>query len=353
MKVGLFSELQCPPDKSVPQAYDDLVEEAVIADQSGFGTYWLAELHFVRDFSVMAAPQLVAATMAAKTRRLRLGIAVFLLPVHHPLRLAEEAATLDILSDGRLDFGAGRGHPFTRVYEGFEVPASESRQRFDECLEIVRRAWTEPRLTYRGKFNSFDDFELLPKPLQKPHPPIYIGVGSPESFLSAGDKGYNLLCPAQVIPLPALKEMIAGYRERARGAGHPLASLRVAMLLPVFVAENQKEAESVPRTSFMRYYETAGRIGAEFIRRQGLSEQFKIYEGIGSFIGSMSYERLLRDHAVVGEPASVRERLAALGEEFGLDEIVAWVNMGGLDHEKIVSSMKLLGEKVIPYLVKI
>lgn len=350
MKLGLFSELQCPPHKPVPRAYDDLIEEAVIADEAGFSTYWLAELHFTREMSVMPAPQLVAATIAARTRRLRLGVAVFLVPIHHPLRLAEEAATLDILSGGRLDFGAGRGHPFTRVYEGFGVPASESRQRFEEGLEIVRRAWTEPRLTFKGKFHSFDDFEVVPKPIQKPHPPIYVGAGSEDSFLSAGENGYRLLCPAQIIPLPALKEMLAGYRDQARRAGHSADVLRVSMVLPVFVAEKQKDAESIPRSAIMSFYQTAGRLTHGFMQRQGLSEQFRVYEQVERFMESLNYERVLSDHAAIGEPMAVRERLMALGEELGLDEIVAWANMGGLDHDQVLTSMRLIGEKVIPHL---
>ncbi len=347
MDVGLFSELQCPPDKPVAEAYREIVEQGELADQLGFHSFWLAELHFTRDFSVMPAPQLVASAIAARTRRLRLGIGVHILPVHHPLRLAEEGATLDILSNGRFDFGAGRGHPFTRVYEGFAVPFDESRQRFDECLEIVRRAWTEPSVTYKGNFFSFDDLEVVPKPVQKPHPPIYIGAVSSGSFLSAGEHGYNVMCPAQVTPLPVIKEMLEGYRERAR---HSPSAPRVSLLLPLFVAQNRKDAESIPRSSIMSYYETIGRLMVQLMRRKGLPEQFKVYDQVSGFMKELTYERVLSDYAVCGEPAAVCERLLQLGEELKLDEILAWINIGGLSHEQVSASMRLMAERVLPHL---
>ncbi|HTW89066.1 MAG TPA: LLM class flavin-dependent oxidoreductase [Candidatus Binataceae bacterium] len=347
MDVGLFSELQCPPGKPVPEAYREIVEEAELADQLGFRSLWLAELHFTRDFSVMPAPQLVAAAIAARTRRLRLGIGVYILPTHHPLRLAEEAATLDILSNGRFDFGAGRGHPFTRVYEGFAVPSDESRQRFDECLEIVKRAWTEPSVTYKGKFFSFDDLEVVPKPLQKPYPPIYVGAVSPGSFLSAGEHGYNVMVPAQVTPLPLIKELLASYRDRLP---NPSSPPRASLLLPMFVAKNRKDAESLPRESIMSYYEISGRLMAQLAQRKGLPEQFKAYDQVGGFMKDLTYERVLSDYAVFGEPAEVCDRLLQLREELELDEILAWINIGGLSHELVSASMRLMAEQVLPHL---
>ncbi|MBF6568819.1 MAG: LLM class flavin-dependent oxidoreductase [Candidatus Binataceae bacterium] len=350
MDVGIFSELQCASDLAITTAYRQIIDQAELADQIGFRSMWLAELHFTRAFSVMPAPQLVAAAIAARTRRLRLGIGVYILPVHHPLRLAEEAAALDILSEGRLEFGAGRGHPFTRVYEGFGVPADQSRERFDECLEIVRRAWTEPRLSFKGKFHSFENVELVPKPVQKPYPPIHVGAVSPPSFISAGEQGFNVMCPAQVVPVPAIKEMIASYRDAARRAGHPQSSLRVSLLLPVFVARTRAEAEEIPRHGIMSYYEATGRLMQELLRERGLSDQFTVYNRVNEFMGSLTYEGVLRNHAVFGEPEAVRDRLIEMRDELGLDEVLAWIDIGGIDHEAVTTSMKLMADKVLPHL---
>jgi alkanesulfonate monooxygenase SsuD/methylene tetrahydromethanopterin reductase-like flavin-dependent oxidoreductase (luciferase family) len=347
MDVGLFSELQCPREKPVAEAYREIVAEGELADRLGFRSLWLAELHFTRDFSVMPAPQLIAAAIAARTRRLRLGIGVHILPVHHPLRLAEECAALDILSGGRFDFGAGRGHPFTRVYEGFGIANDESRERFDECLTIVRRAWTEPSTTFKGRFFSFDEIEVVPKPVQQPHPPIYVGAVSPASFLSAGENGFNIMCPAQVTPIPVLKEMLTSFRERAR----KLPSLpRASLLLPVFVAKTREQAESIPRDSIMSYYEVTGRLMAQLFERKGLPEQFKAYDQVGGFMKDLTYEKVLREFAVFGEPAAVRDRLLSLRDELKLDEVLAWMNIGGLDHKQVSASMKLMADEVLPHL---
>ena len=349
MDIGLFSELQCPLEKPVAAAYRDAVAEGELADQLGFRTLWLAELHFTREFSVMPAPQMVAAAIAARTRRLRLGIGVHILPVHHPLRLAEEGAALDLLSDGRYDFGAGRGHPFTRVYEGFGVPEAESRARFDECLAVVQRAWTESSFTHRGKFFSFEEVELVPKPLHKPHPPIHIGAVSPASAATAGDHAFNVICPAHVAPLPAIKERLATYRDHLR-ASAPDAATRVALLMPLYVAKTRALAESIPRASIMSYYEITDRLMGRLVQSKGLPEQFAVYNQVGSFMQGLNYERVLRDFAIIGEPAEVCDRMLRLRDELGLDEFIAWVNMGGLGHEQVCASMRLIAEQVMPKL---
>jgi len=141
MKFGLFYQLPCAPDQSEPTRYSETVEQVIHADELGFDTAWLAELHFFRPFSIMPAPLIVATAIAQRTRRIRLGTGVSLLPFHHPLRLAAEAATVDILSGGRLELGVGRG-TIAVHFQGFNVSREESRERFEESLEIIGRAWT-------------------------------------------------------------------------------------------------------------------------------------------------------------------------------------------------------------------
>src|SRR6202050_3121350 len=135
VKFGLFYQLPCAPDQSEPARYNETVEQVILADEIGFDTAWLAELHFFRPFSIMPAPLIVATAIAQRTKRIRLGTGVSLLPFHHPLKLAAEAAVVDILSDGRLDLGVGRG-TIAVHFQGFDVPRDESRERFEEALEI-------------------------------------------------------------------------------------------------------------------------------------------------------------------------------------------------------------------------
>src|SRR5881409_3269266 len=171
MGFGLFTEFQCPAGMREAAAFDESMAQMRAAEDLGFDAVWLAEIHFQKDRSVLASPLVVAAALATWTRRVKIGIAVQVLPLSHPLRLAEDAATVDQLSKGRLDFGVGRsglpGH-----YQGFNIPYSESRERFLETLEILKMAWTEERFSYKGRFFEFNDVCIMPKPHQRPHPPF-------------------------------------------------------------------------------------------------------------------------------------------------------------------------------------
>src|SRR5213595_2794920 len=156
MEFGLFTEFQCPAGMSEAAAFDESMAQMKAAEDLGFDAVWLAEIHFQKDRSVLSSPLVVAAALAACTRRIKIGIAVQVLPLSHPLRLAEDVATVDHLSKGRLEFGIGRsglpGH-----YQGFNIPYSESRERFLEALEILRKAWTQERFPHAGQFWQFND----------------------------------------------------------------------------------------------------------------------------------------------------------------------------------------------------
>src|SRR5881398_4033918 len=173
MEFGCFTEFASPPGVREAAAFDESLDQMKAAEEMGFDAVWLAEIHFQKDRSVLAAPLIIASALAACTRRVKIGIAVQVLPLSHPLRLAEDVATVDHLTKGRLEFGVGRsglpGH-----YQGFNIPYSESRQRFLETLEILIKAWTQDRFSYAGKHFHFQDVCIMPKPYQKPHPPMRI-----------------------------------------------------------------------------------------------------------------------------------------------------------------------------------
>src|SRR6202022_2330134 len=149
----------------------------------------LGELHFEPRRSMLSAPLSIASAIAARTRRMKIGIAVQVLPLCHPLRLAEEAATVDQVSRGRLIFGGGRSGVVS-THDAYQVPYDESRERFAEILDIVKRAWTEPRFSYAGKYHSFDNVACAPKPYQKPLPEIRIAASTPDTFAAIGALGY-------------------------------------------------------------------------------------------------------------------------------------------------------------------
>jgi alkanesulfonate monooxygenase SsuD/methylene tetrahydromethanopterin reductase-like flavin-dependent oxidoreductase (luciferase family) len=210
MKFSLFYEIPCAPSQSPSQRYEETLAQIELADELGFDTAWLAELHFHRPLSIMSAPLLVAAALARRTRRIRLGIAVNVLPLHHPIRCAEEAATLDVLSGGRMEFGAGRG-ALAMHFEGFNIPQSEASERFLEGLEVIKKAWAEESFSFEGKYLTIDELSVVPKPVQRPHPPIRVACNSLETFQRMGQLGYPIFAGPVVVPMAA-------------GGGRPLAA---------------------------------------------------------------------------------------------------------------------------------
>ena len=184
MRFGFFDQLPCPSGFSEPQRYRDFTAQIELGDALGFDTAWLGEIHFNRAFSILADPLMVLAAAAQRTTRIRLGTAVTLLPLHNPIKIAEEAATADILSNGRLEFGVGRGVAYQ--YPGYGIPLEESRERFEEALDFIVQAWMNEPFSFEGKFFRARDLSVVPKPLQSPHPPVRVAANSPDTFPFSG-----------------------------------------------------------------------------------------------------------------------------------------------------------------------
>ena len=176
---------------------------------------WLGELHFSRGFSILADPLMVLAAAAQRTSRIRLGTAVTLLPLHNPVKIAEEAAICDILSDGRLEFGVGRGTAPLH-YAGYDIPQEESRERFDEALDFIIGAWTNETFSFDGKYFRARELTLVPRPLQQPHPPVRIAANSPDTFPFAARRRFPIFATPMINPPDKLKEGLAVYREGRR-----------------------------------------------------------------------------------------------------------------------------------------
>src|SRR5580704_1184208 len=211
-EFGMFHEFQCPAGVSQPEAFAESFEQVEAAERWGLDAMWLAEIHVAPDRSVCAAPLTIASAIAARTKRMKIGTGVQVLPLCHPLRLAEEAATVDQISHGRLIFGVGRSG-FPRTYEAYGVPYGESRERFAETLEILKRAWTEPKFSYHGKFYSFDNVALTPKPYQKPWPEIRIAANSADTFPAIAKLGHPVFVAVRLGTIEELGPNIAAYRK--------------------------------------------------------------------------------------------------------------------------------------------
>src|SRR5712664_33260 len=262
MRFGLFFQAPERAGETHAQRFTEMLELATLADSLGFDVAWLAEIHFGAAFSLLSTPLMAVPAIAQRTKRIRVGTAVTLLPLHHPLACAEQAATADILSGGRLEFGVGRGS-IPSQFHGFRVPVAENRARFDEALEIIRLAWTRERFSYRGEFYQVEDLAVVPRPVQRPHPPIRVAVHTAESFAHIGDLGLPIYSGTTTTPLPQLREYMALYRAHFSAAGHAWQNDQMALMCPGHVGTTPSAARDAMRPGVLKYYKNIERIFAQ------------------------------------------------------------------------------------------
>jgi len=264
------------------------------------------------------------------------------LPLCHPLRLAEESATVDQISRGRLMMGVGRSGN-ARAYAAYGVPYSESRERFYETLEVLKLAWTQPSFSYEGKFLKFDEARAVPRPYQQPHPPIRIAGASEDTFPVLGKLGYPLFVAVRSGSLVGLAPDLKAYREAYKAAGHP-GKGDVHLRLTLHVAETDALAREQAEPSIMLGYRKliTQLEGSPNNRRRAELEEVR----------TITYADVLRDKVVIGGPDYVAGRLRQLQEELGIDGILAELNFGGtVPSEQMMQSLRLLCQEVRPRLV--
>jgi len=338
VEIGFFTEFEWRPGAGEGQAFDDSLAQVTAAEELGYDAVWLAELHFQKERSVLSSPLVVGAAIAARTKRVRIGLAVQILPLSHPLRLAEDVATLDHLSKGRLDFGVGRsGLP--SQYAGFNIPLEESQARFNETLEVILKAWREDRFTHQGKYFQFHDVCAVPKPYQKPHPPLRVAAVTEETYAAVGRMGLPVLLAVRTSSISELKRYVGGYHAGWREAGHPGRG-EVGVIVPVYVADTERKAREDTEASAMHFYRSVGDALLAGPRR-----------AVGERLRRMSFDEVLKDFALFGTPERVTERLLDLREAIGYTKLAVWMNVGSrVPHERVLASMRLFAERVAPRL---
>ena len=345
-EFGLFHEFQRRAGQSDAEAFAESFAQVDAAERWGLDVVWLAELHFLPERSVVSAPLVVASAIAARTRRLKIGIAVQVLPLCHPLRLAEEVATLDHISQGRLIFGVGRSG-FPRTYEAYGVSYAESRERFAEVFEILKRAWSDERFSFEGSFYKFRNITLVPRPLQKPYPPLRIAATSPDTYPAIGAMGLPIFVAVRLGTIEELGPNIAAYREAYRAAGHA-GQGQVYLRVPIYVGETEASARADPEHSIMPFYRTLGAQIEDSATRAGARAIEQRAER-GQALQTIGYADVLRDKVIVGTPDSVTKRLQELIGKLGLNGVLAELNCGGLvANDKFMRSLQLMCEEVAP-----
>ena len=372
MEFGVFHQFPSLPGRSDADTFAEAFGKIDAAEELGLDVIWLSELHFDPQRSVLSAPLSIASAIAARTRRIKIGTAVQVLPLCHPLRLAEEGATVDQISRGRLIFGVGRsGLP--RTYEDYGVSYAESRDRFAEVLEIVKQAWSQPAVNYDGKYYSFHNIAVTPKPYQQPYPPIRIAAASPDTYPAVGARGLPILINARLGTFsefaPAVREYreaykaafvnprlgsfsefapaVREYREAYEAAGYR-GKGQVYLRVPTYLAETEDRARAEPQESLMHFVREAIARLKDSISRPGT----RAIEGRAQRLQrleNLTYDEALQGQVLIGTPASVIERLRDLQDELDLDGILAELNTGGLiPHAKVMSAMRLLCAEVMP-----
>lgn len=335
MEFGVFYQIPCGEHQTPAGRYADAMAQVQLADALGYDMAWLAELHFARRFSVMPAPLLMAAALSQTTERIMLGTAVNLLPLHHPLRIAEEVATLDVLSGGRAVFGIGRGSN-PNHYRGYGIPIAERNDRFVEGLDLALRAWTEEELDYQGKFYHAAGIRLEPKPIQQPYPPVYIASNGADTFPLVGRLGHSILVTPMIITVPGVSSGLAAYREALAEHGHNPSAVKVVVNVPVYVGETAASAKAGFAPTVNNYLGTL----------RGMQNNSR-----GSSRASqLSYDDIYDELGAVGTPQQVIERLEWFNELYHPQEFMCWFNIGGmLTNAEVGRSMQLFAEEVIPH----
>lgn len=349
MEYGVFNlpTFHPEPDQDSAAFYQSLREQARRAQQLGFGSFWLAEHHFHGFGGMLPSPQIVMPALADEAPRLRVGTAVALLPFHHPLRLAEDYATVDALTGGRLEFGVGLG--FLKLEaDNLDAPLATARERFQEHLAIILRAWTSPQLDYDGQFHQYHGLRILPKPVQRPHPPVWIAAtATPESFRWSGEHGYRMMVIGHLHDVPDLKERITLYREAYRAAGHPPEGERVLAAYHTYTSPNAADVRRVGARG-MEIYSASSAQAREWAGMASTEAVFAAHAPVLQRMRQLTYDDLqARSRLIIGEPAACRERILYLQEELGLTDLVFLFALGSLTYDELLRSMDRFADLVL------
>ncbi|PYM12953.1 MAG: hypothetical protein DMD81_22540 [Candidatus Rokuibacteriota bacterium] len=345
MHFGLFVE-EMRQGVNQATAFDDAFELADMAESWGIDCVWLGEIHFTPSRSVISASLLVASSIATRTKRLHIGTAVQVLPLNHPLRIAEEAATLDQISKGRLEFGIGRSG-VVRTYDVYGVPYGESQARFHEALSIIRQAWLGEPFGFEGQFYHFANATVSPRPYQVPHPPIRMATTSLETFSIAGRAGLSIFVGLRATELSDLQTQLAAYRQAWREsdqAGEPSVYLRI----PVYAAKTEKAAIEEPRESITKFFRRQSELARAAVGRAGAGPaDRRAFQA--ERMANLSYEDILARKVAFGTPDQLVDRLTELTTQLGIDGILMEPNSGGfIPRELERESLRLVAHEVLP-----
>jgi len=349
MEFGVLNFFEHPAGgKTEHRVFKEQLETLRVAEEAGFDYIWTPEHHFT-EYGFCASPMLTLAAMASVTKRVRLGSAVVVLPFNDPVRVAEEGAMVDLMSDGRLDLGVGRG--FQPVeFRGFGIDQAKSHEMFDEALQIIERAWTQETVAFKGRHFNIEEHEVRPKPIQQPHPPIWLASITAPSFEMAGTRGYNLLCT--LVPgfhSAITAEYLRTYRRALRSKGHDPEKKSIGAVCMVYCGETTEQARQDFGGPVLWYFRQMENYIAAHSAENPVAS-YEEYEKIKRFAHNVHWDELLNARAIVcGDPTACIRQIEEMRDEHGFTQLICWTRLSGLDHRKVLRSLELMSQHVLPH----
>lgn len=345
MEFGVMNLFPYAKGKTEKEVLNEALEEFMYAEELGFDTVWFAEHHF-SEYGILGNPLVFAAMLAAKTKRIRIGTAVMILPFYHPLRLAEDAALVDLISGGRLDLGIGRGYQ-PKEFEGFGIHPSESRGRFNETVEILEQAWTQEEVNFKGDFFQYEGVPIHPKPVQKPHIPLRFAAVSNDTFELMGRAGRPIMTSPNFTPMHIIKNNFDIYKNSLIENGYNPADYKFPLAQQIHIKHSSQEAKMVAVKNSKEYYNLLasllpGSKGEEVV------DDYKFFQKSQKLVESISLEEIERNGGNFGTPQEAIERIKYLHEVVGVNQYICWFNFGQIGHLETMKTMELFAKEVMP-----
>ena len=348
MRFGIYAEMQTAPGKSHSDMTWEILHQIEHADQVGFDVYSVIDHHFFQKFSISANPLALFCAAAQRTERIRFRVALITLPLENPMRLAGQVAEADILTRGRLECGLGRGHAW--LFGPSNVPLEESRPRYDEAVEILIRAWTTDKMSYAGRFYKVQDLTVVPKPRQKPHPPLFTGGTSDITYQMAGQRGWGILVPP-LLPWGVLEKPLEIYKKACADHGH---QPNIVYIRPVYLDEDEKqirkEVEGALHNFLAFNASPVESLQGEAMKAELRAKGYGFYaSGALESLTKLTYEEFVgQEIGFIGTPEKVIRQIRNLQAKGGIGELAIVSNFGGLEHWKSIKTQQLFAERVMP-----
>ena len=334
MKFGIYSSIADPPaGEHLDRAVDEVIEEAQLAEEAGFDSCFFGEHHQDRD-GFLPSPLIVATAVAARTSNLNVGTSVILLPLHHPVGMAEDVTTLDIVSKGRFVLGVGLGYQ-PADFRAFSVPMNERVGRFEESIEIIRRSWSGEAFSFHGKHFDLEDLHVRPGPYTPGGPPLWIGASTVPGARRAGRLA-DAFVAGPSTDMASTQRLLDAYRQAAVDSGR---EPQIVLMRDAWVAGSRAEAEETYGPEVLTAY--------KYYWRNGLAE-FRSIESESE----ITLERVAHDRLILGNPEECAAEFRRWSEETGADYFLLRLrhaHSGGPPHHRIMNAISTFGESIIPY----